>query len=312
MTADGAQPRYADVLLPGGTRLRTHVGMWGAARAGTSPDASTGERQDVLLIHGGSSSIDVFRPSVIPGLSDRYRVAAYDRPGMGRTADRPPGAGRLRVQAEVAAGVIDALELKRPIIVAHSFGGAVALRLALDHPEQVGGLVLIAPVAFTWPGGVSWHLHWSANPLVGAVFNHVVTRPFAAAAVKAGMANAFAPSPVPERYFETAAVARAAEPRAMRANAHDITVLKREVTAQQARYASELRSPLAIMPISVLAGEEDSVVSTTIHARGLKAALPETRLEVLPGVGHLPHEARPDLLRELVDWVAEKAKQNAG
>jgi len=67
---------------------------------------------------------------------------------MGYTSDRPPGSDTLELQAKVAVGVIEQLGLKKPIVVAHSYGGAVALRLALDRPDLVGGLVLIAPVAY--------------------------------------------------------------------------------------------------------------------------------------------------------------------
>lgn len=259
--------------------------------------ASWGQGDPVLMIHGASSDMDVFKPSVIPALQGRYRLTAYDRPGHGFTTDRPPGAETLAVQAAVAADVIRSQGLERPIVLAHSWGGAVALRLALDHPDLVGGLVLIAPVAYEWPGGLSWHLHWSGNPVAGPLFNHVLTRPFAGAAVRSGMESAFAPAPVPEGYFEAASVARAADPRSLRSNGLDLLTSKREVKAQQDRY------PQIAVPVAILAGDGDTVVYTDIHARGLARSLPDVRLEVLEGVGHLPHESSPGTLASLVDWV---------
>lgn len=271
--------------------VRTHVESW-------APEAPT--RGDILLIHGASSDIGVFKPTIAPMLSRHFRVAAYDRPGMGFTTQRPADADTLKRQADVAAGVIDAMGLDRPIVVAHSFGGAVALRLALDHPEKISGLVLLAPVAYDWPGGVSWHLYWSANPVVGGLFNHVVTRPFADAAVKQGMVAAFAPATPPEGFLEQASVTRAAHPPAMKANADDLVSAKREVIAQQGRY------PDLKMPIAILSGDSDSVVLTSIHSEGLKATLPGTRLVILPNVGHLPQESAPDMVMDLVDWVAAR------
>ena len=156
--------------------VKTHIQTWGAG-------------DSVLLIHGASSHIGTWEPTIVPMLKDRYLVAAYDRPGMGYTTDRPQGSDTLALQANVAAGVIEQLGLKKPVIVAHSWGGAVALRLALDRPDLVGGLVLIAPVAYEWPGGVDWYNYWSANPVSGWLFNNVIAQPFAGASVKSGMAG---------------------------------------------------------------------------------------------------------------------------
>jgi pimeloyl-ACP methyl ester carboxylesterase len=264
--------------------VRTHIAQWGAG-------------DDVLLIHGASSDLGVFLPTVVPLLSPHMKLTAYDRPGMGLTVERPRDAERLEVQANIAAGVIDALDLKRPVIIAHSYGGAVALRLALDHGDRIGGLVLIAPVAYSWPGGVSWHLHWSVNPLVGGLFNHVLTRPFVKAAARSGTIAAFAPSKMPEGYFESAGVLRAVRPAAMYANGRDVTRLNGEVIAQQDRY------PALSMPVAILVGDGDTVVNPGIHSLRLAQTLPNARIEVLGGVGHLPHEASPDALLKLVDWV---------
>lgn len=265
--------------------VRTHVATWGAGR-------------DVLLIHGASSDVGVWKPTVAPLLQDRFRLVAYDRPGLGLTQQRPAGAETLAVQASIAAGVISAMDLKRPLVIAHSYGGAVALRLALDHPDRVGGLVLIAPVAYRWPGGVSWHLHWSGKPLIGDLFNNLLSRPFVRAAAREGLKKTFAPSPMPPDYFEIAGVARALRPAAMRANALDVLALNREVTAQQARY------PSLALPVAILAGDADTVVGTAIHSLPLAQAAPLARIEVVRGAGHLPHESVPGGLLKLVDWAA--------
>jgi pimeloyl-ACP methyl ester carboxylesterase len=279
MDGDASAARFIDA-----EGVRVHVAQRGAG-------------EDLLLIHGASSDMGVFQPTVVPLLRNRFRVTAYDRPGMGFTTERPPRAETLEVQAKVAAGVIDRLGLNRPIVVGHSYGGSVALRLALDHPGKLGGLVLIAAVAFDWPGGVSWHLHWSSNPVVGSLFNQVLTRPFIDTAVRSGTLSAFAPSALPADYLVRAGVMRAARPSAMRANSHDVTALKREIIAQQARY------PEITVPVGVITGDSDTVVSPMIHSVKLAQTLPKARIDVLQGVGHLPHEASPERFAKLVDWV---------
>ena len=271
--------------------VKVHVAQWGAG-------------DPILLIHGASSDMDVFQPTVIPLLQDRYQLSAYDRPGMGFTPERPPNAETLTVQARVAADVIEAMGLKKPIILAHSYGGAVALRLALERPDLISGLVLIAPLAYDWPGGVSWYLYWSANPLVGALFN-LAAQPFTEAAARDGVKGTFFPRIPPDDYFETASVARATTPAAMRSNGLDLLAAKREVTAQQDRYRE------IIVPVAIMVGDSDTVVSPSIHAARLATALPYVRLEVVDGAGHVPHEAEPQKLDALILWVRVQAHGQA-
>ncbi|MEQ1607754.1 MAG: alpha/beta hydrolase [Hyphomonadaceae bacterium] len=264
--------------------VTTHVETWGAG-------------DPVFLIHGASSHIGAWLPTIVPMLKEQFLVAAYDRPGMGYTTDRPKGSDTLEMQAKVAAGVIEQLGLKRPIVVAHSWGGAVALRLALDRPDLVGGLALIAPVAYEWPGGVDWYNYWSSNPLSGWLFNNILAQPFAGASVEAGMKSAFSPSVPPKGWHDAAQVSLAARPKALRANGEDLVAAKREIMGQQARYR-EIK-----VPVAIIVGDGDGVVSPSIHALNLAQALPNARIDVLAGVGHLPQEASPERFRKLFDWV---------
>jgi pimeloyl-ACP methyl ester carboxylesterase len=177
------------------------------------------------------------------------------------------------------------------------------LRLALDRSDLVSGLVLIAPLAYKWPGGVSWYLYWSANPVIGGLFN-TAAQPFTDAAAHDGVKGTFFPRVPPDDYFEKASVARATTPTAMRANGLDLLAAKREVIAQQDRYP-EIRVPVAIM-----VGDGDTVVSPSIHAMHLAKVLPDVRIEVIHGVGHVPHEAEPQKLADLIDWVSTQARES--
>lgn len=266
--------------------------------------AEWGAGPPILLIHGASSTLSVFEPTVAPLLSSTYRLVAYDRPGMGLSKERPANADTLKVQADVAAGVIQAMNMDRPIVVGHSFGGAVALRLALDHPEAVSGLVLIGAPAYEWPGGVAWHYHASAAPVFGPIFNHVITRPFVRGAIRSGVEGLFAPQDPPPNYIEATNTRLAITPGALEANAKDVRALKAELIAQSPRY------PDIDQPVGILVGQDDGVVSYEIHSRQLVETLPNARIEALEGVGHAPHEIAPDTLKALVDWVSENAEKS--
>ena len=105
-----------------------------------------GSGPTLLLIHGLGGQMRNFTHSLLERLKGDYRLIIVDRPGSGYST-RPPGASAtIRAQADTVARFMDALRLERPLVVGHSLGGAIALSLALNHPEKVGGLALLAPL----------------------------------------------------------------------------------------------------------------------------------------------------------------------
>lgn len=105
----------------------------------------------VLLVHGNCSSAAFWEP-LLPRLPGTLRVMAPDLRGYGDTDVAPVDATRgLRDFADDVAALLDVPGLfapgARPVVVGHSLGGGVAMRLLIDHPERVAGLLLAAPVS---------------------------------------------------------------------------------------------------------------------------------------------------------------------
>src|SRR5690348_13646631 len=103
--------------LPAG---RFHYLSWGAERTELPP---------ILLIHGITSSAQSW-VRVGPALADRYRVYAFDMRGHGDSVKPARGAYSLRHTADDALAFIETLELARPVVIGHSWGGATAIVLA--------------------------------------------------------------------------------------------------------------------------------------------------------------------------------------
>lgn len=100
----------------------------------------------LLLLHGGLFNIDLQFGSLLPSLASTRQVVAVDFQGHGRTGDidRPLRSAEL---ASDVVGVLEYLELPRVDVFGFSVGGAVALHLAIDHPELVRKLV-VSSVSF--------------------------------------------------------------------------------------------------------------------------------------------------------------------
>jgi N-formylmaleamate deformylase len=116
-----AQSQMID--LPAG---RFHYLSWGAEHR---------ERPSVLLLHGITSSASSW-VRVGPILADRYRAYALDMRGHGNSIKPAPGNYSLRQTADDALALIDALEIERPVLIGHSWGGATALVLASGVGSQ--------------------------------------------------------------------------------------------------------------------------------------------------------------------------------
>lgn len=252
----------------------------------------------VMMIHGASANAYEYSYTLAPRLSDEHRILMADRPGHGYS-DRPEDGESLGVQAGLIAGALEALAPgEKAVIVGHSFGGAVALRIALDHPDKVKALVLLAPVSHDWGGGgEAWYNRYAGSPLLGPVFSQLVPV-MGPAQVKNGVDSVFSPKPAPEGYYESSAIGLLFRPPVFRANAEDVNALRSEMAAQQERY------PQIEVPVVVFSGALDTVISPPLHVGKLKHQIEGLQMVRLPNGGHMPHHAYG---AEVADAIARLA-----
>ena len=132
----------------------------------------------VVMIHGAGSNLEAMRQPLGDRLaSRRHRVILIDRPGHGwssraRLADSTPA-----IQGRMIDEALEKLGVGSAILVVHSWSGALGARMALDYPERVAGLVMLAPVAYPWPGGVGWYNRAVAVPVIGPLLAYTITLP---------------------------------------------------------------------------------------------------------------------------------------
>ena len=260
----------------------------------------------IVLIHGASSNLEAMRRPLGDRLAVSHRVILIDRPGHGWSSAVGEEAATPAAQGRMIEEALKKLNVGPVILVVHSWAGALGARMALDYPARVAGLVMLAPVAYPWPGGVGWYNELVTKPLIGPLLAYTVTLPLGYFLAESGARAVFLPQVMPDDFVANTATPLLLRPREFLANARDLVRLKQAVAEQAPRY------PEISVPTVVIAGDVDKTVSTNIHSRPFAAAVPNAKLIVLPGVGHMVQNAAPDLvIREIEGLIALPGRGNA-
>lgn len=124
----------------------------------------------VLLIHGSGPGVSAWANwrLTIPYLAERVRVVAPDMVGFGYT-DRSVASYDIDTWTRHAIGVLDALGIERAHVVGNSFGGSLALSLAIYHPERVRRLGLMGVVGVPFDLTAGLDAVWGYEPSVEAM-----------------------------------------------------------------------------------------------------------------------------------------------
>ncbi|MGB1033446.1 MAG: alpha/beta fold hydrolase [Primorskyibacter sp.] len=260
----------------------------------------TGTGPDVVLIHGASGNTRDMTFALSGALAARgYRVTVFDRPGLGYTPAMSPTGDTLADQASLLAQAAATLDLRTPIVVGQSYGGAVALAWGLDHPA--GGLVLLAAVSQPWRSGLSLLYKVTSHPVWGPLVIPVLTAWVPNAYLETAIEAAFVPQSAPKGYAEHIGASLTLRRASMRANGIQRAQLLEMVRAQQPRYGA------LSLPIEILHGDADDTVPHSVHAEPLAKQIPHARLTLLPGIGHMPHHVAQPAVLEAVDRAADAA-----
>jgi pimeloyl-ACP methyl ester carboxylesterase len=265
--------------------------------------AEAGTLWPVVLIHGASGNLGDLRFALGDRLAQTRRVVLVDRPGHG-WSDRPGGkadASPAR-QAALIAQALDGIGLDRFVLVGHSLGGTVAAAFARAYPERVAGLVLLAAVTHPWRGALDWHYNVGAMPVVGATFARAAALPIGEVLLEMGARKVFLPQAMPADYLARAGIRLLLRPAEFVVNAQDVAALRAFVRMQAPHYRD------IAMPTVVLTGDADTTVSPTLHSRAIAAVLPDARLVVLAGVGHMPQHVATDEVIAAIDWVSVRQR----
>jgi pimeloyl-ACP methyl ester carboxylesterase len=227
--------------------------------------AVEGAGPPLLLIHGVGARREAW-DGVVAALGGRFTTIRFDLRGHGESS-KPPGPYSAALFAEDARALLDHLSVDRCHVAGHSLGATVALRLALDVPDRVARLALLSAAA----GRTEEERHRVLERL--AIVEHGIPGEHFRRSLPRWFSDEFRRAN-PELLERYAARNMENDPRAYAA-AYRVLA-----TTDLADEAARVRAPTLIVT-----GEGD-IGSTPRMARLLRARIPGSRLEVLPGLRH--------------------------
>ena len=275
----------------------------GTLRTGISPDDRTsewngavihveeaGSGHAVLCLHGIGSSSRSFADQ-LAGLGRSRHLLAWDAPGYAASTD-PAEAPGMDGYADAAAALLERRGVAPAHVLGVSFGGVIAVRLALRHPRLVRSLIL----ADSTPGS-------GAGPDSAAGMRR---RGDELAAAGAGaFARARAPrllSPsAPESLVEAVIENMVAS---IRLPGYSYAAAALAETDHRDAF------PQIAVPTLVLCGTEDAVTPPEV-SRGIAAAIPGARIALIDGAGHLSNQEQPELFNRLVSRFLDDVEAHA-
>ncbi|MFI1736132.1 alpha/beta fold hydrolase [Streptomyces sioyaensis] len=254
--------------------------------------AGRAEAPAVVLLHGTPFSSYVWR-GVARALAARHRVFVWDMPGYGASGKRDGQDVSLGAQARVFGELLEHWELagnrSRPAVVAHDFGGCVALRAHLLHGARYERLALVDPVALAPWGSPAYRLLGGHPDVFGqlpAALHRALVREYVSSASHPGL-----PPAVLDRLVEPWCTDEG-QP-----------AFYRQIQQNDQRFTDEIQGRYGEieLPTLICWGAQDSWIPVA-KGHELAARIPGAQLRVIEGAGHLVPEDAP---AELTAAVAE-------
>lgn len=237
-----------------------------------------GDGIPILLLHGFTLSARSFRHQWEPLVEAGYRPIAPDHPGFGRTPLPSGFGGRAEDFVDLHVALLSRLGIDHPVpVIGHSLGGGMALFLALRHPSRVASLVAISPASE--PSHSALRVARVASQ---DRFKEVAPHFFTQDRLRHIVLTAYGPNPPPDDIVEEYVGAISVT------DAFGIvtTFFSGEFMKLRDSY-SDLR-----VPALITAGELDPHNPLALSSRPAQE-IPDSSLQILPGVAHCPHEEDP-------------------
>jgi pimeloyl-ACP methyl ester carboxylesterase len=261
-----------------------------------------GQGRPILFIHGLGAQLHQFRHTLFDRLESDFRLIALDRPGSGYSVSaRGAGAG-ISEQARVIVDLMEKLGVERPLIVGHSLGGIIALAIAVEHPDRLSGLALLSPYTrYSEKTGPEFAPLKIAQPWRRWFIAQTTAIPDALKTAPQVLDFIFGPQAVPVDYPIAGGGMLGLRPSHFYATSSDLMASGLDMPRLAARYG-EIK-----VPVAILFGTADRVLPHKPHGIAMKDKIPGLELELLDGIGHMPHFMATEAVAAFIRRMAAKA-----
>ena len=262
----------------------------------------SGSGAPLLLLHGGPALTD-YMDMLYPE-AEGWRAVRYQQRGLSPSAVGGPFTVERHVADAVAA--LDTLGIGRAVVLGHSWGGFLALQVALARPDRVAGLVIVDPLGAVGDGGVAemgQHLVDRMSPSAAGQFGEVAARLAGAGPGFPTDADALESlSLLWPSYFADPAAAPPFPPH-MKTSLEGYRETFASVAEQLASGFGEKLREVHVPAVFVL-GEESPMPAS--QGQQTAALLPQAEVEIIPGAGHLPWHERPGCVAAALAAIRER------
>ena len=244
-----------------------------------------GEGDPVLCIHGLGACLYTWRNLIEP-LSKDHQLMLVDLKGYGASPKPRDGRYSVRDQAELIYQFIQQHNLKNLTLIGTSYGGAVSLMVALmlceDGEGRLSKLILIDSAGYN--ESLPWHFNLLKKPVVGWLSIHLMPG-------KASTRRVLRYVYYDKRLITKEQIASYSRPVRTRGARQALLETARQAIPENIDELTERYKEICV-PTLIIWGEEDRVIPLKI-GKMLAEAIPDSKLVVLPEIGHAPHEEAP-------------------
>ena len=256
--------------------------------------------QTIVMIHGLAGQLQHFTYGLMDELADEYHVIALDRSGCGYSTRDTAEMGLLPEQARMITEFLDAKGVTDAVLVGHSLGGAVSLAIALDYPDRVSSLALLAPLTHQMPKppevfkSLEIRTAW-----IRRLIGNTLAVPIASKTAPHVLQVAFNPETAPDDFLERAGGALGLRPSAFITASQDLVGVDDSIAAQSARYP-ELKTPGG-----VFYGAQDTILSPAMHGPQMQQF--GLTYQEVEGLGHMTPITVPETCADFIRKVIQNA-----
>lgn len=239
-----------------------------------------GDPQPIVLLHGTSASLHTW-DGWVAALKGQHRVIRVDMPGFGLTGPTPDGHYGMAMYTHFVTQLMDQLGVRQAIVAGNSFGGYVAWKLAVDHPERVSKLILVDAAGYAYQAqSVPIGFKLAQIPALKPVMTRLLPRRMIESSVRNvyGDPSLVTPALI-DRYYDLT----------LRAGNREALVT-RFSESKSGEFEGEIKQ--IKQPTLIIWGGRDHLIPPQ-YANRFQRDIAGSRLAVFDKLGHVPHEEDP-------------------